>query len=756
MDIETTEFDSARVFSQMIKNHSLEELMQLDNNLLHEIKTLDTNMQTLVYENYNKFISATDTIRTMKTNVEGMEEELRKLENSMGKIEGLSKSVNGKLAPRQDEIKRLVDIHQEMQKIKFICDLPALLRAAIDANKQQYPVDFEEAAESYHRSRDFLASHKQDPSYISIYQEALECVEIIKKGLWKKIQDSSLPADVFVKYAKELILFGDESEKLPNLFCSYHRKRLTETMERVSEKSTVNMEIPQVVPDCNSDYAIDTIDQNVRVSLSESLDKSDIRQEGNFYWYIHQIHLEASPQISSAITTFKSTFCNDRKLIEFSRDLINTYMTNIKKKITEIVADINTFTSALHILNTDMHKFREIAPATDEIRVSDRFTELFEYLIRHQVAQVFEDTKTQLVASFYEQYEDIESSEEPLPQRIDQPVEKAVYNIMYSIIGAIMELEPIIESLRDYLTSGSMFVSLIISHVIELFQFIQLALTVGSLQYPVSPAPTLNQLHSVQLKGTSIIGLLKLSLALEDRGVPKLLSTLMDCYSGFSSSKGEIVDIIQRIAKPELLSLVKQSQELILQLYIEYYAMHFGVTIFEYTHQDWLYDKEPIDVSATICGVAADFKKCRKELKSFFTGEKPYQRHRVKRDKHQVELDMERLFARKSRLLGNVKFELNMILGSIIKLSLKNLYEEIRVVQLGAGGFQQVELDIEFLEGAIDELVVLEDPTLISGYIREIKESARLRCTESIHLERTLLETIIENKKESLKSHKAV
>jgi len=30
---------------------------------LSEIRTLDSEMQTLVYENYNKFISATDTIK---------------------------------------------------------------------------------------------------------------------------------------------------------------------------------------------------------------------------------------------------------------------------------------------------------------------------------------------------------------------------------------------------------------------------------------------------------------------------------------------------------------------------------------------------------------------------------------------------------------------------------------------------------------------------------------------------------------------
>ena len=31
-----------------------------------EIKSLDSDMQTLVYENYNKFISATDTIKKVR------------------------------------------------------------------------------------------------------------------------------------------------------------------------------------------------------------------------------------------------------------------------------------------------------------------------------------------------------------------------------------------------------------------------------------------------------------------------------------------------------------------------------------------------------------------------------------------------------------------------------------------------------------------------------------------------------------------
>jgi hypothetical protein len=49
----------------IIKVHksNLEGLLQRHVEMAAEIKNLDTDLQMLVYENYNKFISATDTIK---------------------------------------------------------------------------------------------------------------------------------------------------------------------------------------------------------------------------------------------------------------------------------------------------------------------------------------------------------------------------------------------------------------------------------------------------------------------------------------------------------------------------------------------------------------------------------------------------------------------------------------------------------------------------------------------------------------------
>lgn len=47
----------------VLQERSLVELMDQEQGMVKDIRSLDSDMQTLVYENYNKFISATDTIR---------------------------------------------------------------------------------------------------------------------------------------------------------------------------------------------------------------------------------------------------------------------------------------------------------------------------------------------------------------------------------------------------------------------------------------------------------------------------------------------------------------------------------------------------------------------------------------------------------------------------------------------------------------------------------------------------------------------
>lgn len=45
---------------------SLKQVMDKEAEIVRDTQSLHSDMQTLVYENYNKFISATDTVKKVK------------------------------------------------------------------------------------------------------------------------------------------------------------------------------------------------------------------------------------------------------------------------------------------------------------------------------------------------------------------------------------------------------------------------------------------------------------------------------------------------------------------------------------------------------------------------------------------------------------------------------------------------------------------------------------------------------------------
>ena len=63
LDINGATFKPDIYLTKLLRERSLTELMDKETEMVRHIRSLDSDMQTLVYENYNKFISATDTIR---------------------------------------------------------------------------------------------------------------------------------------------------------------------------------------------------------------------------------------------------------------------------------------------------------------------------------------------------------------------------------------------------------------------------------------------------------------------------------------------------------------------------------------------------------------------------------------------------------------------------------------------------------------------------------------------------------------------
>ncbi|CAH1761366.1 3186_t:CDS:10 [Entrophospora sp. SA101] len=193
LDIDNAGFDTEKYFKGLLGEKHLNELMQRDNDLITEIRQLNGDMKTLVYENYSKFISATDTIEKMKNNVENMESGIKQLSSNMSNITNICDSLNSSLSSRRDRMIQLTRVHDLLKKVQFVFELPTRLNQCL--NQKSYS----KAVIYYVKTTKILEYYRELTIFNSIENE---CKEIMKKII-KNIRENMTKNDVIKEENKK-------------------------------------------------------------------------------------------------------------------------------------------------------------------------------------------------------------------------------------------------------------------------------------------------------------------------------------------------------------------------------------------------------------------------------------------------------------------------------------------------------------------------------------------------------------------------
>ncbi|CAK9321905.1 unnamed protein product [Citrullus colocynthis] len=119
-----------------VQKSNLEGLLQRHVEMAAEIKNLDTDLQMLVYENYNKFISATDTIKRMNNNIVGMETNMEQLLEKILSVQSRSDGVNTSLFEKREHIEKLHRTRNLLRKVQMTSNAGASPGWAIYETKQ--------------------------------------------------------------------------------------------------------------------------------------------------------------------------------------------------------------------------------------------------------------------------------------------------------------------------------------------------------------------------------------------------------------------------------------------------------------------------------------------------------------------------------------------------------------------------------------------------------------------------------------------
>ncbi|KAG0336451.1 Vacuolar protein sorting-associated protein 51 [Podila humilis] len=180
-DLDSHGFEVDKYMHKIFVEKQLPGLVQTDNELVADIRQLDGDMKTLVYENYSKFLSATDTINKMKTNVDNLESEMSRLTQNIDKIATSSSAIHSSLGGKREKIRQLNGVHSLLTKLQFVFELPTNLYQCLETES------YTQAVMSYCRTLHLLQHYKHLTVFTGIERECKTIMVQIAQKIRQKM-----------------------------------------------------------------------------------------------------------------------------------------------------------------------------------------------------------------------------------------------------------------------------------------------------------------------------------------------------------------------------------------------------------------------------------------------------------------------------------------------------------------------------------------------------------------------------------------
>uniref|UniRef100_A0AC35FXQ3 Vacuolar protein sorting-associated protein 51 homolog n=1 Tax=Panagrolaimus sp. PS1159 TaxID=55785 RepID=A0AC35FXQ3_9BILA len=207
LNLNSSDFDAESYVQNLLQKKGLDELVAIEEDMVQNVRRLDSEMQQLVYENYSKFLTATNTVRNMQTEFQKMSNDMGTLTNKMDKIADLSGSLCNVFDRHRQNVRKLTDASKTVKGLQYIVKLPQRLQNLIDQK------DFTKAVSSYIAVKPKLDLYKDVPSMTGICSDCNELIQEVEERLRERLTSRLISSDDLIDAVKMLKELGiPESE----------------------------------------------------------------------------------------------------------------------------------------------------------------------------------------------------------------------------------------------------------------------------------------------------------------------------------------------------------------------------------------------------------------------------------------------------------------------------------------------------------------------------------------------------------------
>ncbi|KAL8901154.1 MAG: hypothetical protein Q9192_000689 [Flavoplaca navasiana] len=137
-ELDAPGFDAEAYVRDVLARESLQGLLKIESGLINEIRALDGEKKALVYDNYSKLITATDTIRRMRTNMDPLTPTTSTLTPAVAHIAETAASLAASLQDRNTQAPRdeaLEKKERQKQTVRWVLAAPNRLRGLVEGDR---------------------------------------------------------------------------------------------------------------------------------------------------------------------------------------------------------------------------------------------------------------------------------------------------------------------------------------------------------------------------------------------------------------------------------------------------------------------------------------------------------------------------------------------------------------------------------------------------------------------------------------------
>mmetsp|Transcript_148711 Transcript_148711/g.262599 ORF Transcript_148711/g.262599 Transcript_148711/m.262599 type:complete len:829 (+) Transcript_148711:115-2601(+) len=757
-------FDAKRFFDNMVASGQLTDLVKRSSDLDSEIKDLDSSMQTLVYQNYSKFIRATDVIRMMKGSIDGLQPDLRILEGNVGRITEHQRRVEDGVAGRSRQIETLLTQQRVCKKLKVLFDLPQTLQRCLDRGA------YGKAVEAYCCCSTFLRQYRDQPTFKKVLEEVEHQMSRIRTALEERLRSPELSVDEAVNSSVTLLDLGEDQSKVAREYLSGRAAVLQRSLDRcfagdaelavaAATDQAADASQEQPAPELSKDQQ--ELQRPESVALGSSCKRAADLYVPHLCDAVEGFQKLQEGRIAAPGNTVQGSI-SEETLSDFVRARVEDLCDRISKLVELKCPPTRVLVSCIHSVRDALRRLHSMLPKL----MTKLFMGFLERIANNAMQALFATGAAGMVADLgrlHGECKRLQASKNKGLDDVLEEIEKIERNMIMHGFTALTDCQLLNNLLCSDKPACQRLVRGLHGQLITFFlAFVEACYAYARREvkeaHSLDPSlPSLPRVASAELEemanldwsGLFALALVRIGRHLEVKAINKVWTVAKDLFN--SGDGSELV--------PEI-SVIKATRGAA-QATITHYVLTSGQRLAHFfrnsiQNRNWMTVREPRDPRLVVEMVLREVHAFDAQLARILGDpRKPrgadMQRRVLSRVKNDMELEMERLWAKKLQVFATIPFNRNGAIVGILRIAYKALCEYVREETFAKFGLQQIQVDCAFLAEITRDFVEAEDAGVLDSLLDEAVTSASQRCVEPVLMEAVIVETLCEEKKKTFK-----